>query len=111
CAPYLVEDPRSSIALDEILPVLRNELTPWLVGLVESADALEDSDPPECVRLATPQEVADHFVRQLARTAVCVRLKARVDAAFEPGAAMPHGLVHAAVREAYHQLFMDLVDV
>ncbi|MDC0720824.1 hypothetical protein [Nannocystis bainbridge] len=112
CAPYLGDDPRASINLDEVLTVVRNELNPWLVGLVESADVLEDSDPPECVRLASPQEVADHFLRQLARTAVCVRLRARVEAAFEAGAAgMPLGLVHAAVRDAYRHLFMDLVEV
>lgn len=110
-APYLAEDARASVALSEVLPILRAELTPWLVGLVESADVLEDSDPPECVRLATPQEVADHFVRQLARAAIAVRLRARVDAAFDAGATMPHGLVHAAVRDAYRQLFMDLIDV
>ncbi|MDC0675663.1 hypothetical protein [Nannocystis radixulma] len=111
CAPYLSEDSRASISLDEILAIVRNELSPWLVGLIESADVLEDSDPPECVRLASPQEAADHFLRQLARTAVCVRLKARVDAAFDAGATMPHGLVHAAVRDAYRLLFMDLIDV
>ncbi|MCY0987254.1 hypothetical protein OV203_08980 [Nannocystis sp. ILAH1] len=111
CAPYLSEDPRASISLDEVLAVVRNELSPWLVGLVESADVLEDSDPPECVRLASPQEVADHFLRQLARTAVCVRLKARVEAAFAEGGGVPHGLVHAAVRDAYRSLFMDLIDV
>ena len=109
-APFLAEDPHASVRLDEVLPAVRAELGPWCAGLVDAADALDDSDPPEVVRLATADEVADHFARQVARAAIAVRLHARLDVALNTGTHARDAL-HAAVRDAYRALFLELLDV
>lgn len=107
---YLLEDGKASVVLDEVLPELKSELLGWCAGLVEAGDVLEDSEQPEVVRQATAEEVAEHFLRQLARATVAARLHARLDAAFT-GGEVGRAAFHVGMRDAYRALFMDLIDV
>ncbi|HEY8379071.1 MAG TPA: hypothetical protein VIK91_21410, partial [Nannocystis sp.] len=46
-ARHLTPDPGAPVLLGEVQPALRADLGPWLGALLDSADLLEDNDPPE----------------------------------------------------------------
>ena len=110
CAPWLVADAAASLELAGVLAQVRAELATWAEGLLASAPQAGPQEPPEVDVPASLGSAASHFVRQVARTAIAARLHARLAAALRAGEAAIEAF-HAALRGAYTELFLELVDV
>jgi len=93
-----------------VLAEVQADLAAWVEGLVDAAEPNVLTDPPEVDAAATAAVVAVHFVRQVARTAIASRLRARLTATIVGGQVAIEGF-HGELRAAYSELFMELVDV
>ncbi len=108
CAPWLVGE--GSLELAATLAAVHADLAAWAEAAVAAAPSLVASEPPEVDEPASPASVVAHFVRQVARSVIACRLRARLDLALRTGEAAIAGF-HAELRAAYRDLFLELIDV
>jgi len=112
CAPWLAADASASLALAEVFAATRAELGAWAESLLAASPYAAAPEPPEVDAPASATTVAAHFARQVARTAIAARLHARLAAALRAGPASDgFDDFHVALRAAYRELFLDLLDV
>jgi poly-gamma-glutamate synthase PgsB/CapB len=111
CAPWLTADADSSVSLAEVQAALQAELGGWARAAAEAAkENVAEVDPPEVDVPAAAQAVADHWIRQVARTAIAARLHARLAVCLTTGPAAIEGF-NKGLRAAYEELFLELIDV
>ena len=110
CVRWLDGD--GELALPATIAAVQADIAAWAEAAVAAAPRLaaSDSEAPEVDEPASPASVAAHFVRQLARSAIACRLRARLARALTTGAAAIDGF-HAELRAAYRGLFLELIDV
>ncbi len=110
CARWLAPDASAPVSLATVLAEVQSALGAWTESAVDAAPQASLTDPPEVDAPATAAVVAAHFVRQVARTAIACRLRARLATTITAGPGAIEGF-HGELRAAYSELFMELVDV
>jgi len=110
CAPWLASEPGQTLSLARVLGDVQAAIGAWAEAAIDGSEPAVLTDPPEVDVAATAAVVAAHFVRQVARTAIACRLRARLGETIAAGPGAIEGF-HSELRAAYSELFMELIDI